>query len=179
KVLFLHVRSRICAALIASAIFKKYASLSHSVDMTDKFQLQVLEFATYAAISLDKCYKCNDERACELLLRQLSIFGYGNGTVTLLTIYSTGVNSVPSSISIKDLNKDNYLDIVITDYNSNEILVLIGSNEGNFSKLNSYSLGYNAGQESVAIADINNDSLYDLIVANYGTNYVEILLQTC
>ncbi|CAF1373825.1 unnamed protein product, partial [Adineta steineri] len=105
--------------------------------------------------------------------------GYGNGIITLLTIYSTGINSVPSSISIKDINKDDYLDIVITDYNSNEILVFIGSNKGNFSKLNSYSLGYNAGPKSVAIADINNDSLYDLIVANYGTNYVEILLQTC
>ncbi|CAF0730867.1 unnamed protein product [Adineta steineri] len=86
KVLFLHVRSRICAALIASAIFKKYASLSHSVDMTDKFQLQALEFETYAAISLDKCYECNDERACELLLRQLPIFG--NVTCMQLAISS-------------------------------------------------------------------------------------------
>ncbi|CAF3821681.1 unnamed protein product [Adineta steineri] len=105
--------------------------------------------------------------------------GYGNGTITLLSIYSTGADSAPSSLSIKDLNNDNYLDIAVTNFNSNEIVVFIGSNKGNFSKLNSYALGYNARPKSVTIGDINNDGLYDLIVANYGTNYVEILLQTC
>ncbi|CAF4369539.1 unnamed protein product, partial [Adineta steineri] len=70
-------------------------------------------------------------------------------------------------------------DIAVTNFNSNEIVVFIGSNKGNFSKLNSYALGYNARPKSVTIGDINNDGLYDLIVANYGTNYVEILLQTC
>ncbi|CAF1468490.1 unnamed protein product [Adineta steineri] len=105
--------------------------------------------------------------------------GYGNGTITLLSIYSTGAGSAPSSLSIKDLNNDNYLDIAVTNFNSNEIVVFIGSNKGNFSKLNSYALGYNARPKSVTVGDINNDGLYDLIVANYGTNYVEILLQTC
>jgi len=38
---------------------------------------------------------------------------------------------------------------------------------------------YNARTQSVAIGDINNDDMLDIVVANYGTNYVEILLQTC
>jgi hypothetical protein len=59
KVLLIHVRSRICAALIASAIFR----------------LQALEFETYAAMSLDECYEYNDELTCELLLRQIPLFG--------------------------------------------------------------------------------------------------------
>ncbi|UJR29010.1 hypothetical protein I4U23_010228 [Adineta vaga] len=75
KVLLLHVRSRICASLIASAIFKEYADSSHSVDLTDKFRIQSLEFETYAATVLDKCYEYNDERACELLLRQIPLLG--------------------------------------------------------------------------------------------------------
>jgi len=75
KVLLIHVRSRICAALIASAIFKEYAESSFSVDMTDKFRLQALEFETYAAMSLDECYEYNDELTCELLLRQIPLFG--------------------------------------------------------------------------------------------------------
>jgi hypothetical protein len=75
KVLLIHIRSRVCAALIASAIFKKYSKLSPTVDMNDKFRLQALEFETYAAMSLDKCYEYNDKRACELLLRQIPLFG--------------------------------------------------------------------------------------------------------
>jgi hypothetical protein len=75
KVLLLHVRSRICAALIASALFGKYSKLSPTVDMKDKFRMQALEFETYAAMSLDKCYEYNNKRACELLLRQIPLFG--------------------------------------------------------------------------------------------------------
>ncbi len=75
KVLLLHVRSRICAGLIASAVFKQYSTLSETVDMKDKFNRQALEFETHAAMSLDKCYEYNETRACELLLRQIPLFG--------------------------------------------------------------------------------------------------------
>ncbi|CAF4198966.1 unnamed protein product, partial [Rotaria sordida] len=54
KVLLFHVRSRICAALIASAIFKKYLYFSPTVDMRDKFQIQALEFETYAGMLIDQ-----------------------------------------------------------------------------------------------------------------------------
>lgn len=75
KVLLVHIRSRICAALLASALFKKYSQLSPTVDIQDKFRIQSLEFETYAAISLDKCYEYNENHACELLLRQIPLFG--------------------------------------------------------------------------------------------------------
>ncbi len=75
KSLLLHIRSRICAALIASALFKRYSRSSQSVDMKDKFRRQSLEFEQYAAMSIDKCYEYNDKRACELLLRQIPLFG--------------------------------------------------------------------------------------------------------
>lgn len=75
KVLLLHTRSRICASLIASALFKEYASLSPLVDLKDKFAMQSLEFETYAAMSLNKCYEYNEEYACELLLRRVPLFG--------------------------------------------------------------------------------------------------------
>ena len=75
KVLLLHLRSRTCAALIASAIFKRYAKLSQTIDMKEKFRAQSLEFETYAAICIDKCYECNEKRACELLLREIPLFG--------------------------------------------------------------------------------------------------------
>ncbi|CAF2408271.1 unnamed protein product [Rotaria sp. Silwood2] len=75
KVLLLHVQSRICAALIATTIFKKYSNSSDTVDLKSKFLTQSLEFETYAAILIDKCYEHNEKRACELLLRQIPLFG--------------------------------------------------------------------------------------------------------
>ena len=75
KVLLLHVRSRICAALIASTLFKQYSKLSSTADLREKFARQALDFETYAAMSLDKCYEYNEKRACELLLRQIPLFG--------------------------------------------------------------------------------------------------------
>ncbi|CAF1439974.1 unnamed protein product [Rotaria sp. Silwood1] len=75
KVLLFHVRARICAALIASAIFKKYSELSQTIRMKDRFRDQSLEFGTYAAMFIDKCYEYNEKRACELLLRNIPLFG--------------------------------------------------------------------------------------------------------
>ena len=105
--------------------------------------------------------------------------GYGNGHVAVLTSYSTGISSTPSSIAVKDLNKDNHLDIIVANFDSNEVLVFLGFGNGTFFEPKSYSLGYNARPQSVAIGDINNDSLFDIVIANYGTDYVEVLLQTC
>jgi predicted nucleotidyltransferase len=107
------------------------------------------------------------------------LLGYGNGRFANMTIYSTGISSDPVSIAVNDLNKDNYLDLVVANWGSNDVWVFLGMGNGTFFKPTVYSIGYNARPQSVAIGDINNDDMLDIVVANYGTNYVEILLQTC
>jgi hypothetical protein len=42
-----------------------------------------------------------------------------------------------------------------------------------------YSMGYNAHPQSIDVGDFNNDSLIDIAIANYGSDNIEILLQTC
>ena len=106
-------------------------------------------------------------------------FGYGNGTFTRMTIYSTGISSVPVAIAVSDMNRDNYLDLIIANWGTNNVLVLLGKGDGSFSEPKTYSVGYNARPQSVSIGDLNNDQMLDIVVANNGTNYVEILLQTC
>ncbi|CAF4511049.1 unnamed protein product [Rotaria sp. Silwood1] len=75
KILLFHVRSCICAALIASAVFKRYSESSQTVYLKTKFLAQSSDFEKYAAKFLGKCYKFSEECACELLLRQIPLFG--------------------------------------------------------------------------------------------------------
>ncbi|CAF4183794.1 unnamed protein product, partial [Rotaria sordida] len=103
KVLLFHVRSRICAALIASAIFKKYLYFSLTVDMRDKFQIQALEFETYAGMFIDQCYEYNEKRACELLLRQIPLFG--NITCMQLAISSASSKLIETACYDQTLNQ--------------------------------------------------------------------------
>ncbi|CAF1358358.1 unnamed protein product [Rotaria sp. Silwood1] len=105
--------------------------------------------------------------------------GYANGSFTILETYSTGENSDPSSIAVADLNKDNQTDIVVTDSSTSNVLVFFGLGNGSLSTPDRYSLGYNSNPVSVAIGDINNDSWLDIVVANAGSDSIEILLQTC
>ena len=76
KMLLIHVQTRICAALIASAIFKQYAKLANTIDLEATLRTQALYFETYAANSVDQCYEYNERIACELLFRQVPLFGY-------------------------------------------------------------------------------------------------------
>jgi hypothetical protein len=76
KVIVVHVQSRICAALVASTIFKQYAKLTDTVHLKEKLRAQALDFEIYAARCIDQCYEYNERMACELLWRQVPLFGY-------------------------------------------------------------------------------------------------------
>ena len=40
-------------------------------------------------------------------------------------------------------------------------------------------MGYNFDPYAVAVGDFNGDGWIDIAIANYGGDYVDILLQTC
>jgi len=88
KTILVHLQSRICAALIASAIFKRYAKSSTTVDHKQKYQNQALEFETYAAEFIDKCYEYNERLASELLLREIPLFGHVSCMQVVLDLIS-------------------------------------------------------------------------------------------
>ncbi|CAF4244059.1 unnamed protein product, partial [Adineta steineri] len=92
KILLVHQQSRICASLIASAIFKQYSKLSSTVDLKEKFQIQGDDFGEYAADFINDCYKYNERSACELLLRQVPLFG--NITCMQIAISSENIQLV-------------------------------------------------------------------------------------
>ncbi|CAF4188401.1 unnamed protein product, partial [Adineta steineri] len=113
KIFLIHQQSRICAALIASAIFKRYSEKSLTVDLKEKFQIQADDFGKYAADFINDCYKYNKRSACELLLRQVSLFG--NITCMQIAISSENIQLVGTACFDQTLTQVWYNQLSMTN----------------------------------------------------------------
>lgn len=103
--------------------------------------------------------------------------GNGSGIFPTTKTYAAGTN--PTELIISDLDGDiNHTnDVVVVNSSVNRVTILRNpDNSQNMSIANYYTVG----QYPVAVraADFNNDDLQDLVVANYGSNDMYILLQT-
>ncbi|CAF4068969.1 unnamed protein product, partial [Adineta steineri] len=101
---------------------------------------------------------------------------YGNGTFRPQKTYSTGSGSKPYSVFVTDVNNDNNPDIVVANSGTNNVGVLLNYGNGTFRSQLTYSTGSSSSPYSVFVTDINKDNEPDIIVANYGTNKVGILI---
>jgi len=75
KVFLSHMNTRICAALIASKISKSYLSFAFDNESQDILRLQADQFEEYANECLKSCYNYDEDKACEIAIRQIHIFG--------------------------------------------------------------------------------------------------------
>ena len=103
------------------------------------------------------------------------LFGFGDGSFLLGSPYSTGIGSSPTSLANGDFNKDGRLDIAVVNQKSNTIGIFLGDDNKPFAGVTTYTTGAGSRPHSVALGDFNNDSLFDIVVASYGTNSVGIL----
>ena len=85
-------------------------------------------------------------------------------------------NYGPRSVAVGDFNKDTWLDMVIANSIVNTIAIYLGHNDSTFSKQFEYPTGSGSTPNMVDVGDFNNDSLLDIIVANFGINNVGIFL---
>jgi hypothetical protein len=102
--------------------------------------------------------------------------GYGNGTFSRQSVYTTGSQSYPSACVLGDVNNDNRLDVVITDLYNDNVVVLFGDGDGSFSNRRNYSTGSVSESVSITLGDFNNDSILDIVVANQNTNTIGVFL---
>ncbi|CAF1675044.1 unnamed protein product, partial [Rotaria magnacalcarata] len=105
--------------------------------------------------------------------------GYGNGSFIYQNLYSTGFGSHPYSLTVSDFNNDNLLDIAVANRGTNNIAVFIGFGNGSFTKETVFSIGYGSLPFVLIASDFNDDKKMDLVVANEGTDSVNIFLQSC
>ncbi|CAF3292166.1 unnamed protein product, partial [Rotaria socialis] len=92
-----------------------------------------------------------------------------------LTTSSPGTFSGPSDIDIADLNNDNRLDIVVSNYRTDNVAILFGYGNGSFYNRVFYSTGNYSQPNTVIICDFNNDKILDIAVANSGASDIFIL----
>ncbi|CAM4809506.1 unnamed protein product [Rotaria magnacalcarata] len=104
------------------------------------------------------------------------LLGYGDGTFVNSKNYSTGYNSEQYSVAIGDLNNDNKLDIVVANFDANNIGILLGYGDGTFSTQTTFLTGSSSSPNSVALGDFNNDHYLDIVIALFGYSYIGVVL---
>lgn len=74
-VLLLQLKSRIGAALVAASIAERLSSGASNLDTQNTYNEHRIVYEEYATACIKACYKHNERLACQLLLREIPIFG--------------------------------------------------------------------------------------------------------
>ena len=102
------------------------------------------------------------------------LLGNGNGTFQAQQTFSTGAGSRPFSVAVADVNGDGKPDLIVANFNGNNVGVLLGNGNGTFQAQQTFATG--SAPFPVVVADVNGDGKPDLIVANRIGNNVGVLL---
>jgi FG-GAP-like repeat/HYR domain len=82
--------------------------------------------------------------------------------------YPAPNESIHTALTLADLDGDNGLDIVVADYASNTVSVLLGNLDGTFRQRKSFGADVLVSPVAVAVGDLNNDGVPDLVVGQQG-----------
>lgn len=82
--------------------------------------------------------------------------------------------SGPSAVVTADFNRRGKLDIAVTDFNDNQVSILLGVPGKTFSAKTDYATG--ASPAALVTADFDGDGKLDLAIVNEQDNSVSVLL---
>ena len=103
------------------------------------------------------------------------LLGRSDRKFSSINTYSTGTGSAPYCVGIADFNKDNYLDIVVTTSETDNLVIFLGNDNGTFVINATYSTGYRSRPYTLVISDFNNDHIWDIAVSNSGTSNIFLI----
>jgi hypothetical protein len=106
------------------------------------------------------------------------LLGNGNGTFQPAVNYSmsdnTQVANDPRSVTVASLRSKGPLDIVMTNFGTTNVTVLLGNGDGTFGAPMHLAAGMNTS-DAVAIADFDGDGTADLLVNTEQADLVTLL----
>ncbi|CAF4839326.1 unnamed protein product, partial [Rotaria socialis] len=73
-------------------------------------------------------------------------------------------------------NNDDRFDLLVNNFNNDSLVLLIGNNNGTFTRETTYFTGHESAPKQLCVGDLNNDNRIDIITANYGSDSIGILL---
>lgn len=100
--------------------------------------------------------------------------GTGNGQFTAGTTLNVAASSGLSAIAVGDFDGDHNLDLAVTSFNNNNVLVFLGNGNGTFQAPLAFPTG--AAPNKIVVADFNHDNFQDIAVTNSGSFTVTVLL---
>ncbi|CAF4252400.1 unnamed protein product [Rotaria magnacalcarata] len=103
--------------------------------------------------------------ACGFFLFLILLAIIGIITVSLTSLKGEGYQFTPYCVDVGDFNGDNRIDIVVVNYGSDTVGVLLGYGDGLESRVH-----------SAVIGDLKNDQKLDLTVTNYGLDSIGVLI---
>ncbi len=113
-------------------------------------------------------------------LRGISVrLGNGDGTFGTNSNYKSGAVAQGKGIinaSIGDLNNDGFKDIVVANYSYGDISVRINNGDGTFPNDEGVRYPTGSGSYVIEIIDINEDGIVDLVVMNWDSDDISLLL---
>jgi hypothetical protein len=100
--------------------------------------------------------------------------GNGDGTFTLANGSPIPFGKDLAAIVTADFNGDGKLDLAVTDYGANTVMILLGNGDGTFGPPTTIPVGNQP--YSMVTCDFNNDGKLDLAIANSGDGTITLLL---
>jgi hypothetical protein len=100
----------------------------------------------------------------------------GTGTGTFGTKVQYAVPGNPYAIIHGDFNGDGKQDLATADQYSSQASILLGNGDGTFGAHEEYSSATGGAPVALATGDLNGDGKLDLVLVNYKTNNVSVLL---
>ncbi|CAM4815669.1 unnamed protein product [Rotaria magnacalcarata] len=104
---------------------------------------------------------------------ELKLFlGYGNGSFHEPSSYTTESSVTSVILALGDFNNDTNLDVAGVIQEKFELYVSLGNGNGTIGIPKRYRTGALSFPVDIVVSDLNNDSILDIVVANYIANNV-------